>query len=333
LDRIKRFLFPLAILFLIVIVLVYRLSSCSLNNDKKGIASPGASSAIASVGASASSSDSPSAASPSVKASVSPEVNYSNDDILKLFKKEGFEVGEIRDSGSATVVEFIYPGATGDIPSSFAWFDRTTGAREVVGGGLAVDKFEITPQKSLTVLTTGKYYVNGSQWFPELFRSDFNDGTGAVRYSNEMYPYFMPIDKSFTVSRDRPESLKSVTLDYDAVSVGFAPQPGHEQEFEIAYRFIPKTSVVTSGGVCYITFFNTTLAPGFRTPKTGDGDSLRSFMDLKYDGANSLLTLKLGDKADRYNVSMDYSPDDGMPYAVIRFRSDDAIYPPYPKGW
>jgi hypothetical protein len=330
LERFKRAIFPVLVLIIIIVALLYRLSSCASAGD--GSASTSAASAEANPSAAVSA---PVAVSHTPEAAVSPshEVNYTDDDIVRIFTKEGCKVRDIRDAGSATIVEFYYPDSLGDAVSSFAWFDRETGKYDVVGSGLVVDQVEITPQKTLTVLTTGINYVNGKQWFPEIYRSSFNEGAEAVRYFNETYPYFMPISQSFTVSDDRFESIRSIVIDFDAVSVGFVPQQGHESEFEVAYRYIPKTGLVCSGGFCYVTFYNTTLTSGFMAPTAGDGDGLRSFVSVKSDGMNTLLTLKLGAQAARYNISMDYSPDDGMPYAVLRFRTDGDIYPPYHAGW
>ena len=318
------------VLIIIIITLLYRLSSCASTSGS--VSTPGASaetSPAATVSAPVSASPTHAPASPS----PSPKVNYTNDDILRLYGKEGLDVKEIRDEGTATAVAFYSPEYVTAAPLSFAWFDRTTGARDVVCGGLLVDRFEITADKSLNILTTGKDYVNGKQWFPEIYRSVFNEGTETVRYWNESYPYFMPITQSFTVSDDRFESIQSIVFDYDAVSIGFVPQQGHESDFEVAFRYIPKTGVVCSSGYCYVTFYNTTLKDNFNAPKAGDGDGLRRFASVKCDGSNTLLTLKLGDEAARYNISMGYSPDDGMPYAVLKFRTNDTVFPTYPAGW
>ena len=327
-DRFKRVIFPALVLIIIIIALFYRLSSCVPKTGVAGASDTGSqASPSEAVTASPDVSASPKLPSPS----PSPKLNYRDDDIVRLFDKEGMEVKEIRDAGLFAAVAFQSIKAVGDVPVSFAWFDRTAGGYEVACGRLLVDKFNVTAERTLTILTTGKDYVNGKQWFPELVRSYYSDGAGSPRYTTETYPYFMPITRSFTVSDDRRESIRSLVLDYDAVSVGFVPQKGHEGEFEVAYRYIPKTGVVCSAGFCYVTFYNTTLAEDFKAPEKGDGDGLRTFVSITSDGTNTLLTLKLGPQTARYNLSMAYSPDDGMPYAVLKFRTENGVA--YPAGW
>ncbi|SHI10240.1 hypothetical protein SAMN02745823_02425 [Sporobacter termitidis DSM 10068] len=314
-DRFKRAIFPMLIFFIIVVVLVYRLSSCTASSTLSGGAALPSSTA------------SPAAPSPTPASSSGPAGNYTNDGITAFYKGAGFDVQDIRDAGGATVVRYGAPGADGRALSSFAWFDRATGARDVVAAGVSVDKYEITPDKKLTILTTGKDDQSGSQWFPELCTSAFNDAAEALRYLNGTSPYFMPLAQSFTLGTDSPASLKSITLDVDAVTVSFAPRPGRE------HGSMPRATVASGNGCCYVTFYGTALSSGFKAPKAGSGDQLRSFVSVKYDGANTVLTLKLGPETDRYNVSAGFSPDDGMPYAVLKFRSNDAIYPAYPAGW
>lgn len=323
-DRIKRALFPLIVFLLIAAALIYRLSSC-VSSAGGGGTEPAVS---GSAGPSA-----PSSPSPSPEPAASPGAPFSNDDIIKLYKKAGFEVREIRDAGGAALVRYCPSGGDGDIElSGFAWFDRATGERCVVFDGLTVDRYDVAEDRTLTVLTTGRD-DGGRQRFPELCISAYSDAPESVRYKSDVLPYYMPADRSIAVGDDRPAYLKSVSVDIDAVTVGFVPRPGDDGGPDQNFRNIPKTSVVASGGVCYITFYNTTPAADIRLPKAGAGDGLRSFAGLKSDGTNTVLTLKLSDSADRYNISEGFSPGDGMPYAVFRFRSEEDIRPPYPKGW
>lgn len=323
-DKIRRVIFPLIAFLFIAAALAYRLSSCVSNAGGK--AEPEAS---ASDGPTA-----PSPPSPSPEPPASPAAAFSDDDIKELYKKAGFEVREIRDAGGAALVRYCPSGSDGVSERSFfAWFDRAAGTRYVVFDGLTADRYDVAEDRTLTVLTTGTDDDGGRQMFPEIWVSSYSDAPESVRYKNGVLPYYMPLDRSCAVGDDRPALIKSVSVDIDAVTVGFVPPPGQDGDLETAFRNIPKTGVVTSGGVCYITFYNTTPAADIRLPKAGSGDGLRSFAGLKSDGTNTVLTLKLSDTARRYNISEGFSPGDNMPYAVFRFRSEGDIDPPYPKGW
>lgn len=313
-EQLKRIILPLLIFVVLVAALIFRLSSCTHSTGS---------------GSSVASSVSGTAGTTGVASSSSPtgsngnRVNYTNDDITRLFRKEGYAVKEIRDVGHATMVQFYTQDENGaPYISKFAWFDRATGEHHVVCDGVLADTFDILEDQTLFVRTTGLDFNNGMQWFPELFVSRANPGSETIPYSGGIEPYYMPIGQSVTISNDRPESLKSVTIDFDAVSVGFVPQPGQEGAFDVGFRYIPKTSVVTSRGFCYITFYNTTLAADFIVPDEGTGDGLRRFVSVTCDGTNTLLTLKLGERTAAYNIAMAYSPDDGMPYGVFKFRPE-----------
>lgn len=319
LNRLKRAALPAAAAVIIIAALFNRLSSCSDQPDSgnAGRTSPPATSA-ATVTISR---------SPTV--SRGPDINYTDEDIRGVFTALGFEVRSIRGAGAtAASVEYYCPKCSRQVPSRFAWVDRETGAYTVVSDGLLADRVEIFSD-SLMVLTTGWELTGNKQNFPEVFISSYATGDVsplALRAHSSRQPYYMPIDRSFTVGEDNSALLDSLVIDFDTVSAGFV-----SPDAAIPLAGIPKTGVVCSGGYCYITFYGTTLSPGFKAPKAGTGDGLRTFVSVTSDGTNTQLTLKLSERARRYNIASDVSPDDGRPYAVFSFRPDDsALYPP---GW
>ncbi len=318
LDRLKRAALPAAVAVIIIAALFYRLASCANQpGGDAGVASPTASSAATA------------SVPPSPTVSHGPDINYTDEDIRGVFTALGFEVRSIRDAGpTAAAVEYYYPKCSGQVPSRFAWVDRETGAYTVVSDGLLTDRVEIFSD-SLMVLTTGWDLTGNTQNFPEVFISSYTAGDVsplALRARSSLQPYYMPIDRSFAVGGDTSALLDSLVVDFDAVSAGFVSPDG-----ATPLAGIPKTGVVCSGGYCYITFYNTALSPGFKAPKAGAGDGLRTFVSVASDGTNTQLTLKLGDRAQRYNIATAYSPDDGRPYAVFSFRPEEGVS--YPPGW
>jgi hypothetical protein len=318
LGRLKRAALPAAAAVIIIAALFYRLASCANQ--------PGGNAGVA---------GSPTAGSPTVSVPPSPtgsrgpDISYTDEDIRSVFTALGFEVRTIRDAGpTAAAVEYYYPKCSGQVPSRFAWVDRETGAYTVVSGGLLTDRVEIFSD-SLMVLTTGWDLTGNKQNFPEVFISSYLTGDVsplALRARSSLQPYYMPVDRSFTVGDDNSALLDSLVIDFDAVSAGFS-----SPDEATPLAGIPKTGVVCSGGYCHITFYNTALSPGFKAPKAGAGDGLRTFVSVTSDGMNTQLTLKLGERARRYNIASDVSPDDGRPYAVFSFRPEEGVS--YPPGW
>jgi hypothetical protein len=327
LDRFKRVALPLAVALVIIVALVYRLSSCA--PDKSGSARGAVSSPVAAA-------DTPVDKPPSLSAAPSSESLVTDEDIRKVFSKYNFEVRSIINAGDTAVVEFFYPKCSGLVPARYAWVDRASGAYDIVTDGLLTDKFTVMPDGRLMVLTTGLDFTSNAQLFPEIFVSTYTADEASpftVRYHAEIQPYYMPLARTFTVGGDIKSTLKSLSFSFDSVSAGFdspradnaaAPEEGGAPP-------VPKTGVVCSGGLCYITFYNTGLSPGFQAPKPGTGDGLRTFVSIESDGANTLLTLKLGANAQRYHMASASSPDDGTPYTVFTFRPDSSVA--YPPGW
>jgi hypothetical protein len=341
-DRLKKAALPLLVAVVLFAALVSRLSSCGARQPTGDTAAPVSSQAPQASGVS----ETPSG--------PSKLFDLTDDDIRKVFKNAGFEVRAIRDAAVSTtepgtspaaggksdtaqrhtaLVEFYSAVSNEAAPSLFAWVDRGSGAYDVVTGGLLTDTYELVPEDTLMVLTTGQMLQGGKQLFPEVFTSQYTADAAnpfAPHYVNATAPYYMPVGKSFTIGEDRQASLAELALGYDGVAVRFSPGQENNEDIQ-ADGGIPKTSVVCSGGYCYVTFYNTLPSPDFRAPKTGDGNSLRQFVSVSSDGTNTLLTLKLGGKAERYNVAVTTSPDNGLPCAILTFRSNESVH--YPAGW
>ncbi|NLA87968.1 MAG: hypothetical protein GX847_11960, partial [Clostridiales bacterium] len=160
-DTIKRALLPALVIVVLLAALVFRLSSCS--RDAK-TSLPAVTSESPPTGMTET-------ATPSGggSAKASPKPPYSGAEIKTIYESLGLSVAEIRDTGDVTMVHYYKPtGITDEIISRFDWFDRSTGARELVYGGVYTDRFEIRSDKSFTVLTTGVS-------FPKIYRAGYTD--------------------------------------------------------------------------------------------------------------------------------------------------------------
>lgn len=316
-DRFRRAVVPVLVIVVLLAALIYRLSSCA----------PGSVSPPAETSAGLS----PSAqVNPSPSADVSPTAPYSGAEIKKIYESLGLSVVEIRDAGDATMVHYYSPsGVPDEIVSRFDWFDRSTGARDLVFGWAYTDKFEITPDKSFNVLTTGLSYVDGGQSFPKLFTAEYNDVDGAVKFDSAEFKYYAPLDQSYTVGIERRECLTGINFNSGFVSLGFNEQPGFEGEFYAASMSIPKMDIKNEGGFSTITLYKTVVSKGAEILDIKENPYC-SFASMTTDGTDTVIKLKLNNKVSRYNVSTVFSPENGLPYAVIEYTS---VAYDYPAGW
>lgn len=261
-----------------------------------------------------------------------PASKLSDEEIISKYKNYGMNIVEIRNAGEHTLVHYYKPTNTdGEIISRFDWLDRTTGIRELVYGWVYTDKFEINADKTLTVLTTGVSHVDGGQWFPRIHKSGYSKCDGANYFYESEDGYYMPIENSITLGKNRRECLTSINFNLETISLGFNEQPGYEAEFHAAVETIPEMNIKCDNGSCTITLFNTILSEGFQAPEAGAGDVFCSFVSVTCDGTDTVITLKLGDIVGRYNVSTDRSPADDLPYAIFEFVRRDNYS--YPTGW
>jgi hypothetical protein len=261
-----------------------------------------------------------------------PAAKLSDDEIISKYKSHGMNIVEIRNAGEHTLVHYYKPTNTdGEIISRFDWLDRTTGLRELVYGWVYTDKFEITADKTLTVLTTGVSHVDGGQWFPRIHKSGYSKCDGANYFYESEDGYYMPIENSITLGKNRRECLTSINFNLETISLGFNEQPGYEAEFHAAVETIPEMNIKCENGLCTITLYNTILSEGFKAPDAGTGDVFCSFLSVTCDGTDTVITLKLGDIVGRYNVSTNRSPADDLPYAIFEFVRRDNYS--YPTGW
>ncbi len=321
-DKLKRAALPALVFIVILASLVYRLSSCAPNKNSTA-AEASASLVSASV--------TPSIGTNPLPSTASPTPPYLDSEIKSIYSSLGLTVVEIRGAGDATMVHYYRPtGVAGEIISRFDWFNRSTGARDLVYGWAYTDKFEIKADKSFTVLTTGLSFVDGTLAFPQIFRSSYSDVDGAVRFTGADEKYYAPLEKSYTVGSDRHECLAGLYLTTGTVSLGFSPQPGFESEFYADYESIPKITVKNDAGISTITLFKTILSKNFKQPSDKD-NAYCSFLSVTSDGTDTVIKLKLkADAVTRYNVSTDRSPESGLPYAVFEYTKMDYDYP---SGW
>jgi hypothetical protein len=255
-----------------------------------------------------------------------------DDEIIAKYKSCGMNIVEIRNAGEYTLVHYYKPTNTdGEIISRFDWFDRATGLRELVYGWVYTDKYEITADKTLTVLTTGISHVDGGQWFPRIHKSGYSKCDGANYFYESEDGYYMPIEKSITLGKNRRECLTSINFNLETISLGFNEQPGYEAEFHAAVETIPEMNIKCEDGMCTVTLFNTILSEGFIAPEPGAGDVFCSFVSVSCDGTDTIISFQLGDIVGRYNVSTDRSPADDLPYAIFEFVRRDNYS--YPAGW
>lgn len=306
---------PVLVIVVLIAALIYRLSSCT----------PGGSSTAseASASLSPSSSTSPSAA-------VSPTAPYSGAEIKKIYEGLGLSVVEIRDAGDYTMVHYYSPsGVPGEIISRFDWFDRRTGARALVYGGAYTEKFEIKADKSFCVLTTGLSHIDGRRSFPVIFTAGYTEIDGAVKFYSSEAQYYAPLDQSYTLGTERRESLTDINFNSGFVSLGFGEQAGYESEFYAASMSIPKMDIRNENGFTTITLYKTILSKGAEVLNIKENPYC-SLVSMTTDGIDTVITLKLNDSVSRYNVSAEFSPKTGLPYAVIEYTN---VACDYPAGW
>ena len=318
-NTFKRAFLPALVAVVLLAALVYRLSSCSPDKSRNAAETP--------VNTPAGSPGAESSPSPAVKAPAPP---YSGAEIRRIYESLGLSVLEIRDAGDATMVRYYKPtGVSGEIVSRFDWFNRKTGARELAYGPAYADRFEIGPDKSLTVMTAGKSYASGMPSFPVVYRAGYTDVDGALMFRGTEEKYYAPIGKSYLLGTERHAALYVVGVNPGFVSFGFTSQPGYESEFYAASASIPKMDVAFADGLMTITFYKT-LPSGDSEILTVKENPYCSVVSLETDGADTTVTLRLGGNVSRYNVSVETSPANGLPFAVVEFT---AAACDYPAGW
>jgi hypothetical protein len=258
-----------------------------------------------------------------------PSGPFSDEQIKDIYEAKNYSVLEIRDAGDYTMVHYINPEDIAFLTSRFEWFDRKTGAREFVGGFFYTDKFEITADKTLTVLTTG-VPSDGYQLFPRFLRFGYSDVGGVVHATFSDSEYYMPLEQSFTLGIDRPECLKSVCYDGSSMLLTFAERPGYELEFHTDVEAVPKMTATYKDGVSSITLFNTILSDDFVQTAGKLLGSDPSPVTVTCDGINTVVTFKLREDAGRYTIDCFTTPVERVPHAVITYEADNFGYP---KGW
>lgn len=327
-DKFRRAILPVLVVVVLLAALIYRLASCAPGSTKNGSSPAGDNQA----GVTASMTT-PEATEPSSSpdAIVSPTAPYSDRDINSIYDSLGLSVVEIRDAGDVTMVHYYSPsGVPYEIVSRFDWFDRSTGARDLVYGWSYTDKFEIKSDKSFTVLTTGLSYIDGGRSFPKIFTSSYSDIDGAILFTGTEAKYYAPLYQSYTVGVERRECLTDINFNSNFMSLGFGVQPGYESEFYAASESIPKMTVENEAGYSTITLYKTILSEDFKTT-AGKETSYCSSFTVACDGTDTTIQLKLHDNAvSRYNISTERSPESGLPYAVIEYTN---IGFDYPSGW
>lgn len=322
-DTFRRVILPVLVVVVLLAAFVFRLSSCRSDASKTAPAGNSESPSVSATGAVAS-------PSPGGTASISPIPPYSGIEIKSVYESLGLSVAEIRDAGHMTMVHYYKPtGVVGEIISRFDWFDRSTGARELVYGWAYTDTFEIKPNKSFAVLTTGLSSVDGSLSFPKIFKAGYADIDGAVKFSSSEEKYYAPIDKSYTIGTDRHARLTGINVNPGFVSFGFSPQPGYEGEFYTADASIPKMDINIADGYATMTLYKTLLAEGAEFLSVKE-NSYCSFASMTVDGDNLIIKLQLKNIVSRYTVSTEHSPATGLPYAVMELTNLDYDYP---AGW
>ncbi len=322
-DRFRRAILPILVVVVLLAALIFRLSSCVPDGSKNG--SLPAENTQTDISPSAASSPSPSSTG------ISPNAPYSGVEIKSIYESLGLAVVEIRDADEVTMVHYYSPsGVPGEIVSRFDWFDRSTGARDLVFGWSYTDKFEIKADKTFTVLTTGLSYVDGGRSFPKIFTSSYSDIDGAVQFTGTEAKYYAPLAQSYTVGVERRECLTDINFNDSFMSLGFDVQPGHESEFYTASESIPKMSVINEAGYSTITLYKTILSENFKNPANNEKTYCR-LESVSSDGTDTTIVLKLNESTvTRYNVSTERSPESGLPYAVIEYTN---IVFDYPAGW
>jgi hypothetical protein len=235
---------------------------------------------------------------------------------------------EIRDAGNYTMVHY-YSLETPKV-SRFDWIDRKTGERDFVCGFMYADMFEITAEKTLTVLTTGLPPFDGYQQFPRYLTFGYPDVDGAKGATSIDSDYFMPLERSFTLGADRRECLKSVCYDGRSMLLTFTERPGCETEFHNDAESVPKMTVTNADGISTVTIFNTILSGDFVQTAGMLLGSEPSPVTVACDGKDTVVTFKMHEDAGRYNISCFTTPVERVPRAVITYETDTFGYP---MGW
>lgn len=320
-NTFRRVWLPVLVVVILLGALVFRLSSCT--SDAAGNTQTAESPAKAPAAVTGMEASPP----PGAK---SPAPPYSGAEIRRIYESLGLSAVEIRDAGGVTMVHYHKPtGVPGEIISRFDWFDRSTGARELVYGPAYADRFEIKPDKSLTVLSAGKSYISGLPSFPSIYRAGYTDLDGALMFTGAEEKYYAPIDNSYSLGTDRHASLSAVSVNPGFISFGFSPQPGYESEFYSETASIPKMDIDIADGFATVTLHQT-IPSEWSEILTVKENPYCGVESLISEGADTIITLRLSDSVTRYNVSTEYSPEDGYPYAVIEFTAAGFDYP---AGW
>lgn len=127
----------------------------------------------------------------------------------------------------------------------------------------------------------------------------------------------------FGVKRDVLISDLKVTL--TGVEVSFAPMKGKEGEFYVAYSTIPvlRTSYIPDKNQFVLEFKDTEISSNIVTGKIKEQNGYVYSVELKEDGANSVVTINLKNTAKFYNAKVDHEEPltDGSPYVRFTFRN------------
>jgi hypothetical protein len=314
---------PVLVVVVLLAALVFRLSSCS-SDAAKGAPSaenPASPSAIAAPASSTTSGDNDKA---------NPKPPYNGAEIKSIYENLGLAVIEIRDDGDVTMVHYYKPtGVPGEIISRFDWFDRTTGARDFVFGGAFTEAFDIKGDKSFTALTGGLSDSEGIPAFPKIYRAAYSDIDGAARFTGGSEKYYAPLENSYVIGSDRRAILTDVNVTPGFISLGFGPQPGYERAFYSDFVSIPKMEISAADGIVTLTLYKTLLAKDAENLSVKENPYC-SIVSMRAVGDTFMIELQLNESVSRYNVSTDYSPATGLPYAVIEMTN--MVYD-YPAGW
>lgn len=266
-----------------------------------------------------------------------PPINgkrYTDDEITSIFENEGHHVIEIRNFSNTTVVQYTIP-ETYDREngyyrwSSFVWFDRFSGERKMICPAIDAMDFDVRLNHEVWILTRG--IVNGTQYFPGVFYSVYGEYDGLDYFRNTYEEYFMPTDRSITIGVLRREALTEIIFGVDEVAFTFTWQPGYEGDFFAGSSTIPEMNFAFEDGKCVITMYKTILAEDFIMPEVGEGNSMRSFLYAECDGTDTVVTLKIADDVDRYNVTATDTPDEYFPCALLKLSTTH--FNRYPSGW
>ena len=308
----------------ITATLVVGLYSCAPVQSQ----APGTSGVSAAPSGTGAASPAPSVVSPNVS-ETQPEP-LTDKQVKELYAAKGLSVLELRDAGVHTMVHYYKMGTPYDIVSRFDWFNRYTGAREFVCGWVHTEKFEITADKTLTVLTTGLPPFDGYQQFPRIHMFGYSDVDGALSVTETDSDYFMPLERSFTLGIDRPECLKSICYDGSSMLLTFDKQPGYAQEIPTDVEAVPEMTVTNKDGISTVTLHNTILSDDFIQTAGKLLDSDPCPVTVACDGKTTVVTFTMRPDTERYNINCFTTPVEHVPHAVITYETSDFGYP---KGW